>query len=341
MTIAGPTKLRRGGFTLIELLVVISIIGVLIALLLPAVQAAREAARRAQCTNNLKQIGIGLHNYENSIGMFPIGNANRGVGTGPATFEMGWSVGARLLPSMEQTVAFNAANFDIKYSNAQNTTVIGLAISSFMCPSETYTRKFNPVYGTSNYAYNQGTWFVWGGYNSQATNSGVFGVNFGRRMAEFTDGSSNTVVASESKIALPSLRVCSLSGLSPTAVPTPQETLQIVAGAFGSCSKTKDPWGTRWSNGAMYYTGMTFVLPPNAKSNAGPAGLVHNLITVDENEGAPTYAAVPARSYHPGGVNALFADGSVKYIKDSINWTAWRAIGTVDGGEVVSATDYQ
>jgi prepilin-type processing-associated H-X9-DG protein len=86
----------------------------------------------------------------------------------------------------------------------------------------------------------------------------------------------------------------------------------------------------------MYYSGLTFVLQPNAKSIAGPNQAVHNLITMDENEGAPTYAAVPARSYHPAGVNVLFADGSVKFIKDSINWTTWRAIGTVAGNEVVS-----
>jgi prepilin-type processing-associated H-X9-DG protein len=291
--------------------------------------------------NNLKQLGLGLHNYEGSIGMFPIGNSNAGVGTGPAVIEMGWSVEARLLPYMEQTTAFNVANFDVKYSNAQNATVIGLTINNFMCPSEQQTKKFNETFGMTNYAWNQGTWFVWGGYNSTIQNTGAFGVNFGRRIAEFSDGTSGTVMASESKTWLPSLRVCSLSGFSPTVNPTPQEALQIVANAYGSCSTKKDPWGTRWSNGAMYYTGMTFVLTPNMRSTAGPSQLVHNLITTDENEGAPTYAAVTARSFHPGGVNVLFADGSVKFIKDSVAWPVWRAIGTVQGNEVVSATDYQ
>ncbi len=331
---------NRRGFTLIELLVVIAIIGVLIALLLPAVQAAREAARRMQCTNNLKQLGLGLHNYESSLGMFPIGNANYGVGTGPAITEMGWSVTARLLPYMEQAAAFNYANFSIKYSNAQNATVIGLNVSFLLCPSETKTQPFNPAYGMTNYAWNQGTWFVWGGYNGTTQNNGMFGINMGRRIADLTDGTSNTLVASESKTWGPSLRVCSISGLSPSTVPAPQEALQIVGSAFGACSKSKDPWGTRWSNGAVYYTGMTFVLTPNAKSTAGPEQKVYNLITTDENEGAPTYAAVAARSFHPGGVNALAADGSVKFMKDTINPISWRALGTVAGGEVVSASDF-
>jgi prepilin-type N-terminal cleavage/methylation domain-containing protein/prepilin-type processing-associated H-X9-DG protein len=335
------SKSRRGaGFTLIELLVVIAIIGVLIALLLPAVQSAREAARRMQCTNNLKQLGLGMHNYESANGMFPIGNANYGVGTGAALIELGWSVPARMFPYMEQAAAFNVANFGIKYSNAQNTTVIGLNVSFLMCPSETNTQKFNPTYGLGNYGWNQGTWFVWGGYNSAVKNDGMFGVNFGRRISEIPDGTSATIAASESKTWGASLRNCTLSGMSPTVFPTREEILQIISSGYSTCNPNRDPWGTRWSNGAAYYSGLTFALPPNTKSTAGPNQVIYNLISIDENEGAPTYAAVTARSFHPSGVNALFSDGSVRFIKDSIDWRVWRAMGTVAGGEVVSADQF-
>src|SRR4051812_21743670 len=160
----------RKAFTLIELLVVIAIIAMLIALLLPAVQAAREAARRMRCVNNLRQIGLGLHNYEGVAGVLPPPLVQTGSGS-TITWTNGWSGHGRVLPFMEQGVAFNAINFALRYSVPENTTVSSLDLAAFVCPSEvnpqpraTTTARF----GVTNYGWNRGDWYVWGGFAGQA-----------------------------------------------------------------------------------------------------------------------------------------------------------------------------
>jgi prepilin-type processing-associated H-X9-DG protein len=232
------------------------------------------------------------------------------------------------------------ANFSVKYSDRQNLTVIGMKVDFLTCPSETRTEKFDPRYGVGNYSTNQGTWFVWGGYASPYRNSGLFGINFGRKIADINDGTSGTVAMSEGKTWTPNLRNCTISGLDPNVIPSPQEIKSLIANSYGSCNPNRDPGKTRWANSNSYYSGLTFALPPNPKSVAGPNNLEFDLITVDENDGSPTYAATSARSFHPGGVNLLFADGSVKFVKDAIDGLTWRRLGTVAGGEAVSADQY-
>ena len=330
----------------------IAIIGVLIALLLPAVQAAREAARRMQCTNNLKQIGLALHNYESAVGALPPNTILVPPFNKAFAVESSWSVPARISPYFEATNLFNAINFSLTYSATANYTVSTLSLNMLLCPSEPnrgpYTdakKSGNIPYAPSSYGWITGDWFVFqiGG----PVNRSAFGVSSSRRWADFTDGLSNTMLTSEHKIGTPQWRDCGSppAGMTPTNIlPPGPESVAVITSASGCKIKTYADGRfvnhTRWTNGGVYYTGFTTALTPNAR--AVPAGQTQDFeyISNDENNGGPTYAALTARSFHPGGVNTLFADGSVKFIKDGVNGQTWRALGTIGTGEIVNATDY-
>jgi prepilin-type N-terminal cleavage/methylation domain-containing protein/prepilin-type processing-associated H-X9-DG protein len=339
----------RRGFTLIELLVVIAIIALLIALLLPAVQAAPEAARRMQCVNNLKQLGLAINNYESALGALPMTMAMTGAGNN-VIYDLGWSAQARILPYLEGSTLFNAANISVFKEDPPNSTVIRMAVPGFTCPSEVRPQPSTHDYGVAgviNYGFCGGDWFVWGGFNGPQ-NRQAFGPLRSRRLAEITDGLSNTLFLAEVKAyqAASNCRFTTLPSVNnPNNIPSPLADPFSVAPEYdsGGCATVNQyEFHTEWSDGHVHAAGFTTAWPPN-KAIVGRAtypGMDLDLNGKNEEEGGPTFAAITARSYHPGGVNALFGDGSVRFVKSTVNGVTWRALGTVAGCEVISGEGF-
>lgn len=344
--------MRRRAFTLIELLVVIAIIAVLIALVLPAVQQAREAARRTQCRNNLKQLGLAIYNYESSLQVLP---PSALISLTPSnnlwTSYMG--AHARILPYIEQGNVYNGINALSGYGNVDNLAAVGRVIPLFLCPSEPRREAFAHAtfgnIGGVNYAFCMGDWFVWSGLSptntSQKFSDAPFTVNLCRRWSQFTDGASNTVLMSEVKNYQPYVRDCGSLSLinSPDNIPSPDADPLTVCPEYngGGCTFFLNAH-SQWAEMAVHHNGYTTAWPPNKKTPGGP-GMAYPDVDINsqrERTGGPTYAAVTSRSHHTGGVHSLFGDGSVKFISSSIDGRIWRALGTMRGGDTVSGDSY-
>jgi prepilin-type N-terminal cleavage/methylation domain-containing protein len=319
----------RSGFTLVELLVVIAIIGILIALLLPAVQAAREAARRSQCTNNLKQIGVALHVFENTHQAFP---SSFGGSQGTD-----WSAQARLLPYLEQVALHDSVDYDQPYAAAvlpDGSPLSTFRVPTYLCPSEPNdTVRLSggvPEHYPLNYGMNLGTWLVYQPTNREG-GDGAFRPYRRLKPRDMLDGLSNTLAAAEVKAYTPYFRN---AALDPPTMPVVPADVCSLAGDFKSGSGH-----TEWVDGRSHQTGVTTVFTPNTHVPCVQGGKEYDVDWTNQQEGKsntiPTYAAVTARSHHAGVVNALLVDGSVRAISEIVELTVWRALSTRAGGEVV------
>jgi prepilin-type N-terminal cleavage/methylation domain-containing protein/prepilin-type processing-associated H-X9-DG protein len=355
----------RRGFTLIELLAVISIVGVLIALLLPAVQAAREAARRSQCANNLKQIALACHNYESTTGSFPMGNVATNViidGFGAACSQIKeYSAFCYILPYMEQVAGYNAYNFiwpgnqyplNLTVSQGPNLTAGTQLVATYVCPSDQPALPIDPnvwhvAVSQGSYGENRGRLenisFNWpnpkGGYLQYPNTcgwgggDGMFMPESVVRISEVTDGLSNTFLFGE---------MSRFPGEPPSG---------------WMWSNLLDFWGdSTWNTASGYrITGGAFVIPAlNSPPDTSPnSTLLYSCFTNNvvlppdwlnnaQIPGGPcnTLGQWGFRSFHPGGANFAFADGSVKFIKNSINLVTYRALGTRNLGEIIGANQY-
>ena len=360
-----PIQKPRRGFTLIELLVVIAIIAVLIGLLLPAVQAAREAARRSQCVNNLKQLGLAVHNYHDVNMVLPMQTLYPTASAESYGWSYGWGLG--LLPHLEQTPAYNAFNFSIGiFGNAAgntfqkgNETVMNLRVAGFLCPSDGAKKMPASPYGGTNYVGNyggpgqlaptgrngafSGTIIPNGWYND--ANLGPVGFE------SVGDGTSNTALFSERLLGLvgsPALLASDADwkraiykATGPVAGSGPAGALDFI----NACKALPNTTTSVRSNASGYtwFAGYPWHIAVNAYTHVGTPNSRSCTNSADQGgwlSFSGPLGSAPPNSNHPGGVNMGMTDGSVRFIKDTVSPQIFWAIGTRKGGEILSADSY-
>lgn len=329
-----PTR----GFTLVELLVVIAIIGVMVGLLLPAVQAAREAARRMSCQNNLKQLGLALHNYESVHRIFPPSSVAVGGSAGQP-----WSGQSFLLPYVEGANTYNLIDFSIGYHAAGNRTrfppfgIAATRVPVLMCPSEIKdqarldTATNVPQHYPLNYAMSVGRYLIYNPIN-RVDGGAAFAPNGRIGTAGFVDGLSNTIGICEVKAYTPRFHDAVLPADEPVF---PADVSANVQG--GDWSATNGH--TEWVCGRAIHNGFTTTFPPNTVVPHVVGGQTFDIDVSSSREGRSlteaTRGVITSRSYHPGLVQAAMMDGSVRGVTESIELKVYRALGTRAGGEVV------
>jgi prepilin-type N-terminal cleavage/methylation domain-containing protein/prepilin-type processing-associated H-X9-DG protein len=300
----------RRAFTLIELLVVIAIIAILIGLLLPAVQKVREAAARMKCANNLKQIGLAMHNYHGAMGNLPPG--------GDAKL---FSAQTFLLPYLEQDNLYKTVTFTASPTSAANSVPAGTVVPGFLCPSDPQNVLPAGEPG-NNYVWNYGSDMLFMSNNTRGVY--MFG-NVTVRLDDITDGTSNTAAFSERRKGdFSNAVVTPLTDLmTPPGSPATADDGANICQSFDATNPAyqwRSDFGAYWIQ-AYHWTLYQHVGPPNGRGCAFP----------------PANCVMSANSAHPGGVNLLLCDGSVRFVTNGISMPTWRALGTRNGGETLGS----
>jgi type II secretory pathway pseudopilin PulG len=309
-------------------LVVIAIIAILVSLLLPAVNSARAAARRVSCLNKVRQIGLAVNNYESANRRYPPSWNSSG----------GWSIQARLLPFLEEQGLEAKVDYNDSYDNAapiNGAPLSAVRVGAYLCPSEPkdvtrFDSDGSPIHYPLNYGMNLGTWFVWDPATGEG-GQGAFYPDSRLKAGSFRDGLSKTLAAAEVKAYNPYLRDANRSG----ELALPVSAGELTDGNF------KDSSGhTEWVDGRAHQTGFTSVFTPNFELPYTNGGTTYDIDWTNAREGkqdtARTYAAVTARSHHPGVVNVVRMDASAGPISSDVDPQVWRASTTRNGQETVN-----
>lgn len=329
---------RTAAFTLVELLVVIAIVGILIAMLLPAVQQVREAARRTQCANRLRQLALAVLHYETAHSHFPTS-----FDVEPGEIKRGsWSIHAKLLPLMEQSNANALIDFETDWHDQIETGVHTLSVPTLSCPSDVNEGNrvrdgVRWVHSTS-YGFNMGTWFIYDPVNGE-TGNGVFCVGRPTMHSSIRDGLSNTICATDVKAFTSYIRNANEFDDS---LPEQSDHFRNTVGELKLGHGIQNNTGhSVWTDGRVHHAGMTVTFPPNSNVRFDFEGQEFDIDFNSQQEGRDssnvTYASVTSRSWHLGGVNVARMDGSVGFVSSNVDLFVWRSLGSIAGGEIQTA----
>lgn len=338
MTFRDQKTVCRTAFTLVELLVVIAVIGILIGMLMPAVQMVRAAARRTSCANNQRQIMMAVANYETAFQRYPASfYASRSE-----LVRGSWSIHARILDQVEQSNARDRIDVDVDWHDQVDTEIPALGVPIYSCPSDinaaARTKDGAEYVHSTSYGFNMGTWFIYDPATGK-TGDGAFRVSVESKSADFLDGMSNTLALADVKSFTSYIRNAdSIDPALPNAfnhfdgVSVPTDDRKLGTGIHDNTGHTV------WTDGRVHHTGFTTTFTPNTKVQYTFNGEVYDIDYNSQQEGRdltrPTYAAVTSRSHHNGGVNVARMDGSVVFVTEIIDLNVWQALGTAKGSEI-------